>query len=240
MKEIRCIIVDDEPLALDLMEKYVKKTPFLILVARCKSAFEAMEVIKNKPVDLVFLDIQMPELSGIDFSRMIQHGPKVIFTTAFENYAIEGYKVDGLDYLLKPFNYDEFLRAANKAAAWFDFLEKNRKETAVTPDSIYVRSEYKLLKIYLNDIIYIEGLKDYAKFFLKGQERPVLSLMSLKKLEQNLPEDKFMRVHRSFIVNMDHIEAIERGDLIVGEKKIPVAEGYKETLQAFLNKRFLG
>jgi DNA-binding LytR/AlgR family response regulator len=240
MREIKCIIVDDEPLALDLMEKYVKKTPFLKLVARCKSAFEAMEVIKNQPVDLVFLDIQMPELSGIDFSRMIQHGPKVIFTTAFENYAIEGYKVDALDYLLKPFNYDEFLRAANKAVAWFDFLEKNKKDPAVSPDSIYIRSEYKLLKIYLNDIIYIEGLKDYAKFFLKGQERPVLSLMSLKKLEQNLPEDKFMRVHRSFIVNMDHIEAIERGDLIVGEKKIPVAEGYKETLQAFLNKRFLG
>jgi DNA-binding LytR/AlgR family response regulator len=241
MREIKCIIVDDEPLALELMERYVKKTPFLKLMARCKSAFEAMEVLKSQPVDLVFLDIQMPELSGIEFSRMLQHGPKIIFTTAFESYAIEGYKVDALDYLLKPFNYDEFLRAAKKAVSWFDFIEKNKKEPVETsPDSIYLRSEYKLLKVYLKDILYIEGLKDYAKFYLNSQDRPILSLMSLKKLENSLPSDKFMRVHRSFIINIDHIQAVERGDVLINNKIIPVAEGYKSNLQEFLNKRFLG
>jgi DNA-binding LytR/AlgR family response regulator len=170
--------------------------------------------------------------------EQLQKGPKIVFTTAFENYAIEGYKVDALDYLLKPFNYDEFLRAANKAADWFAFLEQNKKMAVTsTPDSIYVRSEYKLLKIHLSDILYIEGLKDYAKFFLQGQDRPVLSLISLKKLEESLPNDRFMRIHRSFIINLDHIQAVERGDVVINDRKIPVAEGYKQGLQAFLDNR---
>ena len=234
---IRCLLVDDEPLALDLLEGYVAKTPSLELAGRCSSAFQAMEKLDKTEVDIIFLDIQMPGLSGLEFSRSLKDGPKVIFTTAFERYAVEGFKVDALDYLLKPISYPEFLNTVNKVKRWFEHFEK-----AVIPEtrtSIFVKADYKLVQIEFNNILYIEGLKDYVKFCLEDNEKPVLSLMSMKSLEENLPESKFMRVHRSFIVNLDKIKTIERNRIVFGKEFIPISENYKEKFHKFVNEKFL-
>ena len=165
--ELNCLIVDDEPLALDLMESYVKRTPFLKLVARCSNALEVLQVLREEAVDLIFLDIQMPELNGLELSRVLDKQIKVIFTTAFEQYALEGFRVDALDYLLKPVSYPEFLKAANKALNWF---EKNREMqgACLEEDCIFVKSDYKLVKVELAKICYIEGLKDYVKIYLEA------------------------------------------------------------------------
>jgi DNA-binding LytR/AlgR family response regulator len=233
---IRCLLVDDEPLALDLLEGYVAKTPSLELAGRCSSAFQAMEIFDKTEVDLIFLDIQMPGLSGLEFSRSLKDGPKVIFTTAFEQYALEGFKVDALDYLLKPISYPEFLNTINKAKRWFEHFEKSN--VTETRNSIFVKADYKLVQIDFNNILYIEGLKDYVKFCLEDNEKPVLSLMSMKSLEENLPDSKFMRVHRSFIVNLDKIKTIERNRIVFGKEYIPISENYKEKFQKFINERF--
>ena len=242
MRKIRCLIVDDEPLALDLIEDYVLKTPFLELVNKFSSPFQAIDALQNEKIDLIFLDIQMPGLSGIDFSKLLQNGPKVIFTTAYSQYALEGFKVDALDYLVKPINYQEFLKASNKALTWFSLIEQNSDSKSVEPSitSIFVKSEYKLLKVELSDILYIEGLKDYVKIYLKEQSKPILSLMSLKTLEEKLSPEQFMRVHRSFIVNLSQISRIERNRIVFGSVYLPIADSYKEPFQEFLNKKFLG
>jgi len=223
---------------LDLLEGYVNKTPFLNLIARCNNAFEAIEVINNSRIDLIFLDIQMPDLSGIELSKTLQKGPKIIFTTAFEQYALEGFKVEALDYLLKPISYPEFLTAANKAKKWFD-LTSNISTVEDEQNSIFVKSEYRLVKIELNKVLYIEGLKDYVKIVSEDQDKAVLSLMSLKSLETKLPVTKFMRVHRSYIVHLDKITTIERNRIVFGKTYIPIADKYKDTFQEFLSKRFL-
>lgn len=234
---LRCLLVDDEPLALDLLEGYVAKTPSLTLAGRCSSAFQAMEMLDKAEVDLMFLDIQMPGLSGLDFSRSLQDGPRIIFTTAFEQYALEGFKVDALDYLLKPISYPEFLNAVNKAKRWFGHFDKAGISEIRT--SLFVKADYKLVQIEFNSILYIEGLKDYVKFNLEGNEKPVLSLMSMKSLEENLPDSRFMRVHRSFIVNLDKINTIERNRIVFGKEYIPISENYKEKFHRFVNEKFL-
>jgi DNA-binding LytR/AlgR family response regulator len=233
---LRCLLVDDEPLALDLLEGYVAKTPSLVLAGKCSSAFKAMEVLDSSEVDLMFLDIQMPGLTGMEFIRSLQNPPKVIFTTAFEQYAVEGFKVEALDYLLKPISYPEFINSVNKARRWFDHAEKPVIAEART--SIFVKADYKLVQIEFKNILYIEGLKDYVKFYLEGADKPVLSLMSMKSLEENLPDNRFMRVHRSFIVNLDKIKTIERTRIVFGNEYIPVSENYKEKFQQFVNERF--
>jgi two-component system, LytTR family, response regulator len=233
---IRCLLVDDEPLALDLLEGYVIKTPSLSLAGRCSSAFQALELLEKTDVDLMFLDIQMPGLTGLEFTRSLPSGPKVIFTTAFEQYALEGYRVDALDYLLKPISYPEFLNSVNKAKRWFDHTEK--AVTVETRNSIFVKSDYKLVQIEFNSILYIEGLKDYVKIHLEGNDKPILSLMSMKSFEENLPEARFMRVHRSFIVNLDKINTIERNRIVFGKEYIPISENYKDNFQRFVNERF--
>ena len=242
MRKIRCLIVDDEPLALDLIEDYVLKTPFLELVGKFNSPFQAIEKLQIEKIDLIFLDIQMPGLSGIDFSKLLQHGPKVIFTTAYSQYALDGFKVDALDYLVKPINYQEFLKASNKALTWFSMIEQNAdsKPAETSNTSIFVKSEYKLIKVELNDILYIEGLKDYVKIYLKDQNKPILSLMSLKMLEEKLSPKQFMRIHRSFIVNLHQIVKIERNRIVFGSVYIPIADSYKDQFQEYLNKKFLG
>ncbi|WOK08470.1 LytTR family DNA-binding domain-containing protein [Imperialibacter roseus] len=235
MKKIRCLIVDDEPLALNLIEGYVEKTPFLELAGKCSSAYEALEKIAAEKIDLLFLDIQMPGLTGMELSRSLKNGPKVVFTTAFEEYALEGFKVDAIDYLLKPFNYEEFLKSANKAREWISVASGGSSET--DPNALFVKSEYKLVKIDLKKVLYIEGLKDYAKIFLQDQTRPVMTLMSLKSLEEQLPSQQFMRIHRSFIVRLDRIDLIERNKVVIGQVGITIADAYKETFQAYLNKK---
>jgi DNA-binding LytR/AlgR family response regulator len=231
------MIVDDEPLALDLLESYVAKTPFLHLAGRCNNALAALDILHNVHIDLVFLDIQMPELNGLELAKMIGDNTKVIFTTAFQQYALEGFKVSALDYLLKPISYQEFLQAAGKAVKWFEML---RNTPAVEPAnaSIFVKTEYRLVQIFLNQILYIEGLKDYVKIYLENTNEPILSLMSMKSLEERLPRDKFMRVHRSFIVQLDKIKTIERNRIVFGKIHIPISETYKDLFMEFLNKRF--
>ena len=236
--QLNCLIVDDEPLALDLLEAYVKRTPFLTLVGRCTNALEVLQLTKEKTVDLIFLDIQMPELSGLELSRILGNEVKVIFTTAFEQYALEGFRVDALDYLLKPVSYPEFLKAAHKALQWFDrsaglpSVPEKRSE-----DSIFVKCDYKLQKIELCRIRYIEGLKDYVKIYLEEQTQPVVSLISMKSLEEMLPETSFIRVHRSYIVNLDKITVVERNRIVFGKTYIPVSDSYKEKFLDFINRK---
>jgi two-component system, LytTR family, response regulator len=233
---LRCLLVDDEPLALELLESYVSKTPSLQLSGKCSSAFEAMEFMESNEVDLLFLDIQMPGLTGLELSKNLMDGPRVIFTTAFEQYALQGFKVDALDYLLKPVSYPEFLASVNKAKRWFELQDRQRGQE--TRNSIFVKTDYKLVQIDLNQILYIEGLKDYVKIFTEGSDKAILSLMSMKSLEENLPESRFMRVHRSFIVNLEKIKTIERNRIIFGKEFIPISENYKDKFQKFINERF--
>lgn len=235
--KISCLIVDDEPMARNLVESYVHKTPFLDLKGKCSSAIEAMEFLKTTPVDLLFLDIQMPDLTGIEFSKMLPKETRVIFTTAFDEYALDGFKVEALDYLLKPFDYAEFLAAANKASTWFNLVK--RKQTAPKPvennEFLFVKSEYKQVRIKLSEVLYFEGLKDYIKIWLKDQPKPILTLMSLKSLEDELPESQFMRVHRSYIVSLNNIDVIERSQILINDQRITVSDQYKPQFLAFIN-----
>ncbi|WP_298901747.1 LytTR family DNA-binding domain-containing protein [uncultured Psychroserpens sp.] len=233
---LSCILIDDEPLALDLMETYVKSTPFLKLVAKCNSAIAAIEIIEKETVDLIFTDIQMPNLSGMEFSKLLLNKPtKIIFTTAFEEFALESYKVNAIDYLVKPISYAEFFAAANKAKQ--QILNQPNHVNSID-DYIFVKSDYKLLRINLKDLIYVEGLKDYLKFYTVNSEKPILTLKSMKSLEEELSEKHFMRVHRSFIVNLNKITTIERNRIVFGDKYIPVSEKYKERFQKFINTDF--
>ena len=203
---LTCAIVDDEPLALDLLESYVNKTPFLTLKGKYSSAVQAMKELPDKQVDLLFLDIQMPELNGLEFSKMVDTHTRIVFSTAFEQYAIDGYKVNALDYLLKPISYVDFLQAANKAVQWFELLQQPKEEI----ESIFVKSDYKLVQIELKKILYVEGLKDYVKIYTEDTARPILSLMSMKSMEELLPTSRFMRVHRSYIVQKEKIADFEK------------------------------
>lgn len=242
MKTINCIIVEDEPLAMKLIEGYVKQTPFLSLKASCSSAIEAIQYLNSDPdIDLVFLDIQMPDLSGLDFSKTLKPHIRIIFTTAFEQYALEGYKVNAVGYLLKPFDYSEFLAAANKAMQQINAQEDKPQNSQENTSGgfIFVKSEYRQIKISLDDILYIEGLKDYVKIMLRSQDKPVLTLMSLKKFEEELPLSRFMRVHRSFIVALDKIDAIERSQILIKEERITVAPQYKDAFDTFMRDKLL-
>ncbi len=235
---LKCAITDDEPLALNLMESYVKKTPQLELAGKYSNAVEAMSGLRDNPVDLLFLDIQMPEMDGLELSRIIDPATRIVFTTAFESYAIDGYKVNALDYLMKPISYTEFLQAVDKAFKWFDLVE-SASSAAVIPtgdrESIFVKSEYKQLRVRIEDILYIEGFKDYVKICTETGD-PILSLSSLKAMEEILPSDTFMRVHRSFIVNTKKIREVNRSRIVFGDVEIPVGDSYKEAFQAFIDR----
>ena len=233
---LKCAIVDDEPLALDLLESYVKRTLSLQLCGKYHSALEAMPALKESHVDLLFLDIQMPELDGISFSTMVGQDTRVVFTTAFDQYALEGFKANALDYLLKPVNYDEFLSAARKALEWFSLKRQAPDTKAGEKDFIYVKSGYKLVQIRLDDILYIEGLRDYLKIYLESEPRPVLTLASMKTMEEHLPSPRFMRVHRSFIVQMDKVRTMDKGQIVFGKTRIPVSDTYKADIAAYFDK----
>jgi DNA-binding LytR/AlgR family response regulator len=244
---LNCIAVDDEPLALGLVCKFIEQTPFLNLVGRYSGAVDALKAIHQQKIDLIFLDIQMPDLNGIELARVLGKGadtPRVVFTTAYNQFALEGYKVDALDYLLKPFNYEEFLRAAQKALNYHELL--NRPNTAVpTPvvaeeraddDYLFLKVEYQLVRIALDDILYIEGLKDYVKVHLKNVDKAILSLTSLKALEEKLPSKRFMRVHRSFIVSLDKVTSMTKNSVQIGKMLIAVGDQYKEAFSQFVGK----
>lgn len=232
---ITCIIVDDEPMALQLLESYVLRTPYLQLKGKFSNGIEVLQFLhEKKQIDIIFMDIQMPEIDGLELSKKIPIQTKIIFTTAFDQYAIEGYKVNATGYLLKPFNYIEFLEATEKAKQLL--LPTKNKEVEI-PDYIFVKSEYKQIKIFLNDIIYIESMKDYAKIFLTSQSSPIVTLLSLKKLNEELPKENFMRVHRSFIVSLEKIEIVEKNQIVFGKQRITIAEPYREQFENFINAR---
>lgn len=240
MNTISCIVVDDEPLAVRLMESYVAKTPFLSLKGSFTSGTAAYSFLQDNPVDLLFSDIQMPNLSGMDLSRMLTERTRIIFTTAFSEYAVEGFKVRAMDYLLKPISYEDFLSAAVKAKEYFEVTEPVEVTGQRKIKSIFVKTEYRLQQIDLDKITYIEGLKDYVKIHLNDGSTPVLSLMRLKNLEDTLPNEDFVRVHKSFIVRLTAIEAIERSHILIGQDRIPIGDSYKPRLyQALSSTAFL-
>ena len=220
---ITCYVVDDEPLAVELMEAYVRKTPFLELKGSFGSGVQAFQALEKNPVDLLFCDIQMPGLTGMELSRMLPEGTRVIFTTAFGQYALEGFKVQALDYLLKPISYADFLAAARKAQDWFARVPAS----APAPQSLFVKSEYRLQQIAFDDILYVEGMKDYVRIFLESGD-PVVSLSTLKALEAQLPEDRFFRVSKSYIVQLSKVRTLERGRIVFGQTYIPISDGTRE------------
>lgn len=234
---LTCAIIDDEPLAAELLESYAKKTPELHLVGVYGSAVEAMKELRNNPVDLLFLDIQMPELSGMEFAGILPKKTKIIFTTAFDRYAIDGYKVNAADYLMKPISYDSFVLSVNRVLERCKVVD--RQDVMSADGFVYVKSEYKLVKINFVDILYIEGVKDYVKIYFRDRRKPVMSLMNMKKLEDYLPKSQFMRVHRSFIVNMSVADMIDRGRIVAGDTFIPVSESYKEQVQEYIDRHTL-
>ncbi|QUB94235.1 response regulator transcription factor [Prevotella denticola] len=230
---LNCIIIDDEPLAAELLASYARKTLFLNLIGVFNSAVEGIKVIRENRVDLIFLDIQMPELSGLEFAKILPKETKIIFTTAFSQYAVDGYKANAVDYLMKPISYDDFLAGANRALEWFRSVRQSEK--ASDDRFIFVKSEYKLVKIMFYDILYIEGLKDYVKIYLTDGRDPVMSLMNMKKIEESLPKPEFMRIHRSYIVHMRKIEGIDRFRVVIGNAILPISDSYKTTIQDYLD-----
>lgn len=236
---ITAVAIDDEPLALRLVSGYIEKTPGLKFAGKFDNPLDASEFLNNNPVDIIFVDIQMPDLSGIEFTRLLEKGPKVIFTTAFEKYALEGYKLEVVDYLLKPFSYEEFLAAVQKAMKLIKLEQNALQKVEANDEFLFLKSDYKIKRINFNDILYIEGLKDYVKVYVQNIPKPVLSISTLKLIESKLPEDKFMRVHRSFIVNLARIDTIERSRIVFGKIYIPVSVQYKEKFQEFLDRNFL-
>lgn len=234
--KIKCAIVDDEPLAVELLASYVAKIPFLQLEGKYSNATAALKGIAANPVDLLFLDIQMPEITGLELSRMIPESTRVVFTTAFSDYALDGYRINALDYLLKPITYATFLEACNKALQWFTLMkERENKQPDDEMKSIFVKSEYKLIQIDLDSIRYIEGLKDYVKIFTDDSPRPILSLMNMKAMERMLPASRFIRVHRSYIVSKQKIREIDRNRIVFGDVYIPIGDSYKAAFQEFVN-----
>jgi DNA-binding LytR/AlgR family response regulator len=233
---ISCAIIDDEPLAAGLLESYAKKTPYLELIGTYNSAILAMKDLRDNPAQLLLLDIQMPELSGIEFAKILPKETRVIFTTAFPQYAVEGYKVNALDYLLKPVSYEDFLKSTSKALEWYSVVQ--RQEAYRRDRFMFVKTDYKLQRINLDDILFIEGLKDYVRFYLKNGEN-VMSLMSMKKLEEYLPHPEFLRTHRSYIVHMTETPLVDRFRIVFGENYIPISENYKDDVQNYFDMHTL-
>jgi len=237
--KIKCLALDDEPYALKQIAGYIEKTPFLELSGSCINAFEAIELIASNDIDVIFADINMPQMSGMDLAKTLPAGTCIVFTTAFSQFAAESYKVDALDYLLKPITYDDFLRAANKAMERFLLQSEKSTKLKSNKEFLFIKSEYKTIRINFNEIIYIQSMSEYVQFHL-SVNKTIMSLLSLKSLESQLPEDVFMRVHRSFIVNLQKIRTVERNEIIYDNGVIvPVGQQYLLKFQEFIDKNFI-
>jgi DNA-binding LytR/AlgR family response regulator len=244
--KISCVAIDDEPLALDLLTKFIEQTPFLSLQGRFSNAIEALSYINQQEVNLIFMDIQMPDLSGMELARILDSKKnsgttRVIFCTAYHQFALEGYKVEALDYLLKPYSYEDFLTAATKAYQYFGRIGNLAQPSlpttpAASADYIFLKVEYQLVKVMLKDITHVEAYKDYVKVHLTSKNHPLLSLTSMKNMEELLPKDRFMRVHRSFIVSLDHIDSISKNVIHVGTQQIAVGDLYKAQFSEFVSR----
>lgn len=245
---MKCIAVDDEPLALAQISSYIDRVPFLELVKSCSDAFEAMKLMSEEKIDLIFIDINMPDLNGLDFVRSLSVKPLVVFTTAYSEYAVDGFKVDAVDYLLKPFSFQDLLKSAEKARHRLDYL-KNEKMAVTTDEqmttphiesdgSLFVKSDYRIVRISINDVKYIEGMSEYVRIFIDGESKPIISLLSMKKLEEMLPASHFLRVHRSYIVNMQKIVEVSRLRIVFDKDTyIPIGDNYKDKFNEYINGR---
>ena len=239
---IRCLAIDDEPLALQQLTTYIQKIPFLELAAQCQSALEARKFLEQDTVDAIFCDINMPDLNGMDFIKSLQAPPLIVFTTAYSEYAVEGFKVNAVDYLLKPFGLDDFRRAANRIKERQESVSTNIQHPTpnTQPATLFVKTDYRMVKINIPDIRYIEGMSEYLKIYLEGEEKPIITLLSMKKIESRLPEN-FMRIHRSYIVNLHKIQEVNKNRIIMdAETYLPVGDMYKESFQHYLDTMFLG
>jgi len=236
MRKLTCMIIDDEPLAVKLLESFVAKTPSLELVGAFTDSIEALSNLKDKPVDLLFLDIQMPDMDGLELSKIIDEPTRVIFTTAFREYAFEGFEVNALDFLLKPIRFSKFSQAVEKAIKWFEMTETKPQSEPVLKD-IFLKVDGELKRVELENIQYVSGMKDYVMFFLEGVSRPLITHMTMKSVEEMLPQDRFMRVNRSFIVALDKIRSVDRNMcLYIGNEVIRVTDSYREMFQNYIEK----
>lgn len=238
---IKCMIIDDEPLAIEILQDFIGKVPFLELTASFTNALEALQHIERGAPDLLFLDIKMPDISGVDFLRSLKTRPAAIFTTAYQEYALEGYNLNVLDYLLKPVPFNRFLNAVNKAQAHFSLIKNSHSSEAAAPmrqqqQFIFIKTEYKIVKVDLEDILYIEGLKDYSKIYLKDNPKPIYTLQNLKSFEAKFPTDRFARIHRSYIVSVSKINVICKNRVVIGQTDIPVSIGFKNNLQEIIHQ----
>jgi DNA-binding LytR/AlgR family response regulator len=236
---IRCLAIDDEPLALEQLKKYISMIPFLELSGACNDAFEAMSIIAHEKIDVIFVDINMPDLSGMDFVRSLIDAPLVVFTTAYSKYAVDAYKVDAVDYLLKPFSFEDFNRAVCKVMKQIEMRNITTTEK-LSSDSIFVKSDYKILKIEIMDIEYIESMSEYLKIFVTGDKKPIITLLSMRKIESYLPDDTFMRIHRSYIVNLNRIKEINKLRVILDKDTyLPIGDNYKDKFYEYVNRKFI-
>jgi DNA-binding LytR/AlgR family response regulator len=236
---IKVLAIDDEPLALQQLVAYIGKVPFLQLAGQCQSALEAMDLLNREPVDAIFCDINMPDLSGMDFVKSLTVPPLVVFTTAYSEYAIEGFKVDAVDYLLKPFGLQDFMRAANRLKERLEIKGKTL-EAVETGDDIFVKTDYRVVKVAIQDIRYVEGMSEYLKLHLESQPKPIVTLLAMKALEERLPQN-FMRIHRSYIVNLDKIKEVNKNRVILdADTYLPIGDSYKEAFNRYIETKFLG
>lgn len=234
-QQLSCIIVDDEPLAVKLLESFVAKTPELRLLASFTDSVEAINAVKEQKPDLLFLDIQMPDLNGMELAHMIPPTTRVIFTTAFKEYAFESYEVSALDFLLKPIRYNKFLSAVEKAKQWY---EREPSADDAKSTSLFIRVDGELRNVTIDNITYVSGMKDYVMFYLDGESKPLITHLTMKAVEAMLPTDRFLRVHRSYIIAVDKIKKIDRNDCIyIGEEIIHVPEGYQQAFHTFIETR---
>lgn len=227
---LRCLAIDDEPLALELLEDNISKVPYMQLVAKCSNPIEAMKVLQEHSVDLIFLDIQMPGLTGLQFLQSLTNRPMAILITAYEKYALEGYNLDVVDYLVKPVSLERFIRACNKAWELFQLRNKSTTAPENNPGYIFVNVDYSLLKVVVADITWIEGLKDYIKINLKSSSKPVITRMSMKSMEEELPASDFIRIHKSFIVSKEHITAVRKSSVFIGNMELPISDNYRDAI----------
>ena len=244
---IKCIAIDDEPLALKKLVTYIKKIPYLELMAQCQSAIEAQKVMAQEEIDAVFLDINMPDLNGMEFAKSLEQGhsqgPLMVFTTAYSEYAIEGYKANAVGYLLKPYGFDEFEAAAQKVKDIHEIRQQAMTEVSTQADDegiIYVKSDYKIVRIVIENIRYIEAMSEYLRISCDDKEKPVIVLLSMKKIEEHLPSNMFMRIHRSFIVNLKKISEVKKNHVILdSDTTLPIGDNYKDAFMSYLNDRIL-
>lgn len=243
---IKCIIVDDEPLALKQLEKYIERVPFLCNVKSCSCANEAMEVLDSKDIDVMFVDINMPDVDGMQLVRSLPYPPLVVFTTAYSEYAIDGFKVSAIDYLLKPIGFEDFLKAANKVYEIYT-LRKNATLSQLQPedtascDSLFVKSDYKMLRVPIDSIKYVESMSEYVRIFVEDNPKPIISLLSMKKLEDSLPANSFMRVHRSYLVNLNKVKEVAKMRIVYdGNVYVPIGDMYKDRFFEYIDRFLVG